>query len=235
MRTLVLCLAALTALPAPARGQTPPPLAEDVLDPAMAATTAGQRLLTLVQAVRGDLRETRYQWTTRVVRRRGSYRFDCSGMTTWFLGQVAPRALRAVRAARPTARAYYDTIVRAPVDRARAGWQRLAHVSQARPGDVFAFPRSPLSTSKVTGHVGFVIAAPVAVPGWPGAWAVRILDSTRLPHQHDTRLDDGVGGFGFGTMLFVTDDTGEVAAYGWFGTDSAGLLPTHVVFGRLAG
>jgi hypothetical protein len=78
------------------------------------------------------------------------------------------------------------------------------------------------------------MSTPVAVPGWPQAWAVRVLDATRLPHQDDTRAMGGEGGFGYGTMLFVTDDVGEVLSYGWFGTQSSGLMPTHVVFGRLS-
>jgi hypothetical protein len=76
---------------------------------------------------------------------------------------------------------------------------------------------------------------PVEVPRWPGAFVVRILDATRLPHQDDSRQDDGVGGFGFGTMLFVTDEDGEAQAYGWVGTQNAWLMPTHIVFGRLGG
>ena len=79
-----------------------------------------------------------------------------------------------------------------------------------------------------------MLSPPVEVPDWPGAYAVRILDATRLPHQDDTRTDDDGGGFGFGTMVFVTGDSGEVDAYGWFGTDSAGLMPARVIFGRVA-
>ena len=69
----------------------------------------------------------------------------------------------------------------------------------------------------------------------------RIVDATSLPHQADTRANDGIGGFGFGTFLFVTDaagdpavpGTGETVAYGWFGTQSLGLMPARVIFGRV--
>ncbi len=40
-------------------------------------------------------------------------------------------------------------------------------------------------------------------------------------------------GFGFGTFLFVNDESGKTVAYGWFGTASRGTLPTSVVYGRL--
>ena len=209
--------------------------AELTVQPDEAQSAAARRLLERVLQVRDSLRETRYQGSTQVRAADGYYAFDCSGMTTWFLKRASRRALRAVGGTRPRARDYYRAIERAPVGKTRRGWQRLAHVSEARPGDLFAFLRSPLSTSKITGHVGFVISTPVPVPDWPGAYAVRILDSTRVPHQHDTRVDDGIGGFGFGTMVFVTDALGEVDAYGWQGTDSSWTLPTHVIFGRVDG
>jgi hypothetical protein len=209
--------------------------AELTVEPDEASSAAARRVLEQVLEVRDSVRETRYRHRTRVRASAGYYAFDCSGMTSWFLERAAPRALRAVGGDRPRARDYYRVIAQAPTGKTRRGWQRLGHVSEARPGDVFAFLRSPLSRSRVTGHVGFLITAPVAVPDWPGAYAARILDSTRTPHQHDTRGDDGIGGFGFGTMVFVTDADGEVQGYGWHGTDSAGTLPTHVVFGRVGG
>lgn len=211
------------------------PRTELTVEPAHAASRAGGKLLAQIVRVRDSLRDTKYQPRTQVRVADGYYAWDCSGMMTWFLRRSAPRALRSINSARPVARDYYRVIARAPVGRAAKGWQRVGHVRDARPGDVFAFLRSPLSVSKITGHVGVLMSEPVEVPGMPGAWAVRILDSTRAPHQDDTRVDDPEGGFGFGTMLFVTDDTGEVQGYGWFGTESWGIAPTHVVFGRVAG
>jgi hypothetical protein len=89
-----------------------------------------------------------------------------------------------------------------------------------------------LSQSRITGHVGFLVEKPWKVVGVKGAWAARILDSTGLPHQNDTRSMEGEGGFGFGTFLFITDDSGETIGYGWFGTESTGFLPTRIVYGR---
>ncbi len=243
---LVLVLVAACAEPLaraqPPRGEDAAAIesrAEDSLRADQARSRATAALLRAIASVRGNLRETRYQARTLVRPRDGLYAWDCSGMTAWFLRRAAPHALRSVGRTRPVARDFYRAIARAPSDRTRGGWQRLAHVRDARPGDVFAWLRSPISTSKVTGHVGFVIGTPVAVEGWPNAFAVRILDATRLPHQDDTRGDDGIGGFGFGTMVFVTDDAGEVQYYGWFGTtygnDERALMPAHVVFGRPTG
>lgn len=198
-----------------------------------AATAAAGRLLARVATVDATLQDSTYQPRTSVNERAGVYRWDCSGMTTWLLRRAAPRARAAIDSARPVARDYYHAIRRAPVGRARNGWQRLAHVSDARPGDLFAFLRSPLSTSKITGHVGVIVSRPVAVPAWPGAYLVRVADSTRGGHGDDRRATDPDGGFGIGTLLFVTDDTGVVVYYGWFGLDSPWLIPTTVLFGRV--
>ena len=168
------------------------------LDPADAANPAAARLLARVARVDATLTDSTYQARTLVDERAGSYRWDCSGMTTWLLKRSAPRARAAIASPRPVARDYYRAIAKAPVGRARGGWQRLPHVSAARPGDLFAFLRSPISTSKITGHVGVIVGHPVAIPGWPNAWAVRIADSTRGGHGDDVRSSDTDGGFGIG-------------------------------------
>ena len=205
------------------------------LDPADAGSPAGARLLQRVARVEASLTDSAYQPRTQVDERRGVYRWDCSGMTTWLLKRSAPRALATLASSRPVARDYYRAIARAPLGKARRGWQRLAHVKDARPGDLFAFLRSPISTSKITGHVGVIVGWPTEIPDWPGAWAVRIADSTRGGHGDDLRAADRDGGFGVGTMLFVTDAAGVVTPYGWIGRDSPWLMPTTVVFGRVAG
>lgn len=228
--------AATIAVPAVAADTRPPPspvgLDEVTMTPADAPSRAGARVVDLLRDLRAEVRETRYQARTEIRRGDGFYAWDCSGMAAWLLRRTAPQALRAVGAGRPVARDFFHAIARAPTARPRRGWQRLGHVAEVRPGDVFAWLRSPASTSKVTGHVGFVVGQPREVPAWPGAYAVRIADATGLPHQDDTRAMDGPGGFGFGTMVFVTDDQGEVVAYGWFGTVSGGFMPARVLFGR---
>lgn len=211
----------------------PPPPAEERLSPELAASPAAARVVKVINAVKDSVVKTRYKHRTRVHRRKGYYAWDCSGMAEWMLKRSAPRALRALDKERPRAIHFYRGIARAPTTRARRGWRQLGHVSEARPGDLFAFPRSPLSTSPITGHVGFFVEAPWPVPGVERAWAARIVDSTRTPHQDDTRSADGVGGFGFGTMMFVNDESGKTIAYGWYGTRSRGYMPTHVVYGRV--
>jgi hypothetical protein len=170
-----------------------------------------------------------------VRRRQGLFAWDCSGMAAWILRRTAPRAFEAVGKKRPVAATFARTIARAPVRRTRNGWRRLAHIEDARPGDVFAWRRPKDWHSKSTGHVGFLIEPPRAVSGIEGAYTIRVADATSLPHQDDTRARRGPGGFGYGTILVLVDEDGRGIAYGWFGTDSRGVLHTPILFGRVSG
>ncbi len=190
---------------------------------------AAGRVLSALERVEQRTRVTRYQHRTQVSEPRGDYRWDCSGMAAWILERSAPRARRALGPGRPIARTFARTIARAPTDRPRLGWRRVGHVRDARPGDVLAWERPPGFRSRNSGHVAFVVAAPVEVHA--GVWAVRILDSTSLAHQDDTR-PDGVSGTGRGTMTFAVDADGDAEAYGWRGTESLGYIATPVRFGR---
>lgn len=199
-------------------GTAPPP-----------GSDAAARVLETLEHVEGTTRRTRYQHRTRVREARGEYLWDCSGMAAWVLRRAAPRARRTLRSGRPVARTFARTIARAPTDRPRRGWQRIDHIRDVRPGDVFAWERPPDFPSRNTGHVGFVVHRPVRLSD--DLWAVRILDSTSLSHQDDTREGERTG-TGRGTMTFATDGRGHAEAYGWHGTRSLGHIETPVVFGR---
>lgn len=223
--------------PPPGVEVIPPGPERTVLDPvgeAEPATKAAARVLGVLERVEEKLTTTRYQARTQVREREGLYAWDCSGMTSWVLAKAAPKALAAVNSDRPVARDYFRAIERAPTGKPRRGWQRLAGVADARPGDVFAWLRPPHLPRTITGHVGFVLEPPRPVTGLPGAYLVRIADSTRLPHGEDTRADDGIGGYGTGELLFLTDENGVATHYGWFGLDSGGFMETKVLFGRVS-
>jgi hypothetical protein len=197
--------------------------------------SGADRIVAEIVKLRDRVRHTRYQAATVVKPKEGLYAWDCSGMAAWILAKATPAARRAL-SGRPVARDFFHVIERAPTARPKAGWQRLPNVAEVRAGDVFAWLRSPASVSKVTGHVGFFVEQPVPLEQHPHIYMARIVDSTRLPHGGDTRTDDGIGGFGFGTMLFVTNADGETIAYGWHGLDSLawGFMPARVIYGRVA-
>jgi hypothetical protein len=191
-----------------------------------------QRILATLANVRSSLRETRYQHATKVQAKQGVYLWDCSGMAAWVLRRAAPRALAALAKERPVARDFYRAITRAPINRARDGWQRLASIADARPGDVIAWLKPEGWNSTNTGHVAFLLEQPFAVPGHANTWAVRIADATSFGHQDDSR-PQGTGGYGEGTLLVLTDSAQRPIAYGWYGTESDAVLVTSMVFGRV--
>jgi len=221
-------------VPTPIASPRPAPPAP-IDPPAEPATAAAARVVGIVDGIRTSLTESTYQHSTEVHADTGVYLWDCSGMTTWILRRAAPKAVRALKSSRPVARDYARVIEHAPVDRARSSWMRVDHIADVRPGDVFAWRRPRGLPSKNTGHVGIVVDQPVEVPGVPGAWAVRIADSTSNGHQDDSRAGDPDGGFGIGTIVFLADADGHGTHYGWGGTYSDWFVITSIVFGRVSG
>ncbi|GAB4215937.1 MAG: hypothetical protein OHK0013_41920 [Sandaracinaceae bacterium] len=212
----------------------PPPAPRASAPPPPAETRAAARILEVLDAVQRTMRETRYQHATVVREREGVYLWDCSGMAAWVLRRAAPVAMRQITRPRPVARDFVRAIERAPAERAAAGWQRIERLADARPGDLFAWRRPRGFPSRNTGHVGFVVDRPLPVQGMPGAYAVRVADATSFGHQDDTRADDEDGGFGFGTLVFLTDEAGRGTSYGWLGTQSEGYVVTPIVIGRVS-
>jgi hypothetical protein len=218
-------------VPAPIAGPLPP--APSFGAPPAAASEAATRVVQTLEGIQASLTDTVYQHTTVVRADDGVYRWDCSGMVAWVLRRAARGAMRALPRERPVARDFVRVIEAAPVGRSRGGWQRLAHIEELRPGDLFAWRRPRGFPSRNTGHVGFVVHAPAPVAGIPGAYAVRIADATSRGHQDDTREADPDGGFGLGTLVFLTDGEGHGTHYGWYGTASEGYVVTPIVFGRV--
>jgi hypothetical protein len=221
-------------VPAPVDVPLPasPPVASE--PPPAPPTRAGARVMKVLGELEGAIVSSSYKHRTQVDVRAGTYDWDCSGMTAWVLKRTAPSALRSLKSSRPVARTFAAAIEKAPTGRAKNGWQRIEDIADVMPGDVFAWRRPRGMPSKNTGHVGFVVDKPIPVPEIPGAWAVRIIDSTSFFHQDDTRRSDPDGGFGTGTVTFLADADGRVTHYGWHGTRSDWYVITRVVFGRVS-
>jgi hypothetical protein len=198
------------------------------------ATRAARKVLDLQASIRASLTFTAYRHRTVIHRDEGVYVWDCSAMVAWFLRRVAPEARKAMGKGRPVARDFWRQIARAPTKRPKNGWQRLRHIEDVRPGDMFAWVRPPGFPSRNTGHTGFALEPARPVPELPGAYTLRILDATSLPHDQDTRDPEGEGGIGEGTILFFVSEEGRGTAYGWFGRRSRGVIATDIVFGRVS-
>ena len=199
--------------------------------------SSGPSSAWVIQRIDARLRSTRYVHSTRVDEAVGLYDFDCSGMAAWVLARAAPHAHAAVMhyngRGRPVASNYHDVIAAAPVDHARAGWLRVAHASEVRPGDVIAWRRPPAVASRNTGHVLFVVGAPRRLDREGRRFLVRVADATSIPHGDDTRPRQHQSGFGYGTLtLFVETPGGDPTAYGWYGLNTRIDFRTHIALGR---
>jgi hypothetical protein len=176
-------------------------------------------IMKVLGRISETLTSTEYLHGFRIDEQKGVYHFDCSGLVHWVLRRAAPRAAAASAwglAHRPLARDFQRRIASIRPDKPRLGWQRVARIADAQPGDVVAWLKPPIIESKNTGHVAFVVQPPLPVPGYEHAYLVRVADSTSLLHDEDTR-GEGTG-FGLGTILLIGDpETGAPLAYGWAG------------------
>ena len=190
------------------------------------------RVLEVLAFIEKTRRETRYLHQTRIDPRRGIFRFDCSAMAGWVMERAVPHARRTVTG-RPLARDFYHAIARLRPGQRLGPWYRVPTVREARPGDVIAWIRPRWFPSSNSGHVAFVVSAPTENRGPVRGQLVRIADSTRLPHEADSRRS-GKSGFGEGTMLLATDADGRPTGYGWHGSISQPdwIIPTQIVIGR---
>jgi len=219
----------------PAAGSSELSNAPASLKPPSEPARGAKRVLKVIEEVEKNLVEGRYQARTVVNEKRGYYAWDCSGMAGWMLKRAAPVAYKALRKKRAAARDFVYAIARSPTSKPLKGWQRISDIRLLQAGDVFAWLRPPDWPARNTGHIGFVAEPARPILGIPNAYTLRIIDSTSVPHQDDTRADSSTGGFGMGVLLFITNDDGHPTAYGWHGSQSAWVVPTQIVFGRLHG
>jgi hypothetical protein len=179
------------------------------------------------------LTHTEYTHGLSVNEHTGVYAFDCSGLVHWVLRRAAPKAAAMTQrglSGRPLARDYYRSIAILPPGKVRQGWRRIERVEDAEPGDVVAWIKPALIKSPNTGHVAFIAQPPVRVAGDTNAFLIRVIDSTSLLHDDDTR--QGGSGFGLGTILLMADAaTGAPVEYGWVGLKWR-TFATEIAIGR---
>jgi hypothetical protein len=126
-------------------------------------------------------------------------------------GSISPRAAQ-----------WHDAIA----DERGAGkylFRRVLRVADIRRGDILAAKYS-LNSTDGTGHVAIVdsirpraFTDPLgeSLPG-TSQWIVRVVDSSRNTHSHDTRTNTDTNGIGSGELrLYESDSTGELAGWSW--------------------
>jgi hypothetical protein len=163
----------------------------------------------------------------------GTYRFDCVGMTNYFLSVGAPAANQAMRSElgigkhyvpRPAAMANYFAAL--PI-KGNGSWTPVRQITAIRGGDIIAVPPKP-GTSQ-SGHALVAAGTPLLLAN--GDYALLVYDSTATPHgPADTRLTDPhnrplpptatrpyprASGLGSGTIELKPSPTGSPSAMYW--------------------
>jgi hypothetical protein len=157
---------------------------------------------------------TRYSHKTHIDKPQGVCEVDCSGFIVSILRHKAPKLLAAIHTTRkrPLADDFYAAFV--PRSGAPAGgWQPIARLADAQPGDVIAWVKADRVPGDNTGHVMLIAERPI--PASAGRFRVRIFDSTLHGHAEDVRTNTGRSGIGQGTLWFDVDGQGRPVAYRW--------------------
>ncbi len=157
---------------------------------------------------------TRYSHKTHIDKAQGVCEVDCSGFIVSILRHKAPKLLAEIHTTRkrPLADDFYAAFVPRPGAPA-AGWQPIARLADARPGDVLAWVKADRVPGDNTGHVMLIAERPIREPA--GRFRVRIFDSTLHGHAEDVRTNTGRSGIGQGTLWFDVDGQGRPVAYRW--------------------
>ena len=149
----------------------------------------------------------------------GIYVIDCSSYVDHLLNETTPDAYEALvnssGANSPNSRNYYNFFT-SLVDEPKEYWDKVEEVNRLQPGDIIVFRyasgHSSRGNNQAGGHVMVVMSKPVRDAN---AFLVRVADSARTGHSHDTRARHE-SGIGIGTLLLkVNPKTGQPDAYAW--------------------
>jgi hypothetical protein len=161
-----------------------------------------------------SIKETHYQHKSHVDRQAGVFDLDCSGFVDHLLKQIAPEQYKRLpieaRHTRPRAEVYYEFFA-GLAQTAKPGWQVVHRFSDLRRGDIIAWKKETAAQeSGDTGHVIIVAASPNRQNNGP--YRLTVYDSTKSPHDNDTR-SPGTDGIGKGDLFFYVDSHDTPVAF----------------------
>lgn len=164
----------------------------------------------------------------------GTYVTDCKGFVGLVLEGAAPVHYAAIPRGRdreyPGAFEFYDYLASRSIE-APLGWRRLECFDDVAEGDVIAWRGERIASDQDTGHVLIVAGPPHPVTA--DVWAVRVYDSSNVPHFDDSRGSGGSFRGGVGSGAVVVHVSSRARAIGFqFGVDDD-LRELPMVVGRL--
>jgi hypothetical protein len=174
-----------------------------------------QQIAWQAEFIFDNFQHTDYQFAENIDVDRGIYDCDCNGYVGFVLQRAAPGHYGMIPVEpdhqRPRAYLYYRFFAGNALP---VGWQRIASLPDALPGDIIAweFSQKDIDEHKNTGHVFFVAESPIIIDPGLGIYAVRTYDSAQVPHFDDTR-GDGDTGIGSGLINFTVNDAGAPQSF----------------------
>lgn len=175
------------------------------------ASSVREKIQTESRRILKVAKSSDYSHTTKVNEEEGSYDVDCSGLVNLILKNISKEHYEAVQKSggrpRPRALEYYATFLAAP-----KGWENVARVSDAQPGDLLVWRRAEITPGEDTGHIVILDETPKREDD--GQYKVTVIDSTKSAHADDTRKKDDTG-IGRGTLWVAVDADGKPTGYRW--------------------
>ncbi len=195
----------------------------------------GEKIGTEAEHIVHTLHNTHYQHDEQVDIATGTYDVDCSGFVSLVLKQAAPEHLQVIPKESGWAipRAFkYEEFFHSLSSHPEKGWHAVQEISQVRRGDIMAWaiPQN-LGKDEDTGHVFVVAAAPEKLE--VGLFAVRVCDSSTVPHYDDSRVEAGGKfntGVGTGTIHIKADNSGKPLSFQFGKGDQ--FHPVPIAMGR---
>jgi hypothetical protein len=181
----------------------------------------------------GSVKETHYQHKTHVDKAAGVFDLDCSGFADYLLKRIAPDQYSQLPIeaghTRPRAEVYYEFFA-GLAQTPKPGWEIVQHFADLRQGDIIAWKKEAAAQeSGDTGHV-MIIAEP-PVPTGKDSYRLTVYDSTKSPHDSDTRAP-GTDGIGKGDLFFYVDGQDRPVAFKF--SSQRHVHDAPIAMGRLA-
>jgi len=182
---------------------------------AAAAGSPGRQVIAEANRIVDNVKYTSFSERGWVSEEKGDYVLSDAALVSYVLQRVVPRHYWSVRVApsrlKPNAMDFHEYF-NGLDEGGRGGWKRVAHLADARPGDVMAWRRTDSSSLALT-HVAIVASEPTRAG--ERLLHVHVIDSVRYDrHGKDTRAK-GQTGVGRGSMYFEIDAEGRPNAYRW--------------------
>ena len=138
----------------------------------------------------------------------GHYECDCSGLISSLLLLCSKNYYAQIKGNRESLKAV-DYFALTEEETIPIKWHQ--RIDQLSSGQCLVWKKQKIPKSGDSGHIAVALDSPVEIK--EGLWAIKVLDSSKLPHDQDSR-QDGANGIGVGIMYLLVRDS-IIEGYIW--------------------